>query len=894
MRLVVLRHDKSVQNATSPDALAKVLAALASLSQGKLANITIAGGLDTLWLAAVAEWLLCLKVEIVRSGQKVYQSSGDRGSLAHVTVIFDDYDGDFESDRPPILANKCYVVPKGHRIYTVSRGTRNVFMGGRSKWDEVLSSAFGSGFTTLLDETLLPKFATILFAASIQAGTRQHFEDFEVGLHEIGLPIRGLHYGHRSSQGQGFLDFATKRLPELTSVIKSIPRGDLRTRQRPCWKDAMDGVMLTCNCWLCRQSGHQWDAGFSCQCRVCRTPAAAEGDHHAQFCLRVIIETVLVLLWILSGVEVEESVQPSTQGLKLLYHRSYQRTVQRNPQAAANRCHVGNKGFSLTLESPYDDYILSAIITVFSGAEDGTADSKWKSAISSNGVCVLFQALEDLNLPPESASTVRVVPGYIEHEGTIHREILDFTAENDDTIGVKSLEFHTSYELLVQEPRQPGSIAAAYRLYDSVRSQEQLLGISRLVAAIARSIGGPIRCRMRCYDWNFPHHPRETLSFTSLPTSQAQHPTNPESLSSGLSHQSSLPPTQPLYLGWSLIVLPSAKSSQMDIEVITASLPTLYSILVIKEHICLMDINACLTCIVRFCFSSRVKISLSRLVLHAGAHRFTPPHIIGPIPHGAITITSLTAIERWKKNVFKFSPVRHSDSALEEAFLTGDPALIEVLLDRQSDLEFRDNEGHTSLHRVAALGHQGMLQLLLRCGANTNAESMVGFIPLQLSVENGHSDAVKWLLEVGCDHRLWSTNGTALRSAIKRGDQEMTRLLLQHGADPNSWTVISTVPRAYENTTALSLAAETSDAEMVKLLLENGADPNLNLRHSEMYEEAGGGKEVVDRRERVAKIMNNTARACWRYKQRETPLQVAVRKGDECVMKLLREKGAIK
>ncbi|KAF2191922.1 hypothetical protein K469DRAFT_556467, partial [Zopfia rhizophila CBS 207.26] len=74
IRCVLPHAEVSLHQPTSTEALAKAVGAIADVSNGKLENVTIAGGLDCIWLAAISEWLLSLNVEIRRSsGLTVYK-----------------------------------------------------------------------------------------------------------------------------------------------------------------------------------------------------------------------------------------------------------------------------------------------------------------------------------------------------------------------------------------------------------------------------------------------------------------------------------------------------------------------------------------------------------------------------------------------------------------------------------------------------------------------------------------------------------------------------------------------------------------------------------------------------------------------------------------------------
>ena len=58
-----------------------------------------------------------------------------------------------------------------------------------------------------------------------------------------------------------------------------------------------------------------------------------------------------------------------------------------------------------------------------------------------------------------------------------------------------------------------------------------------------------------------------------------------------------------------------------------------------------------------------------------------------------------------------------------------------------------DNEGKTALHVASLEGHSEAVKLLLEAGAEVDAEDDNGQTPLSWAAENGHSEAVKLLQE---------------------------------------------------------------------------------------------------------------------------------------------------
>lgn len=62
-----------------------------------------------------------------------------------------------------------------------------------------------------------------------------------------------------------------------------------------------------------------------------------------------------------------------------------------------------------------------------------------------------------------------------------------------------------------------------------------------------------------------------------------------------------------------------------------------------------------------------------------------------------------------------------------------------------------DGRGHTSLSEAAAQGHEDIIHLLLKEGANPNALNDVGRSGLWRACYNGHLNVVLILLEAGAD-----------------------------------------------------------------------------------------------------------------------------------------------
>ncbi|KAL6171520.1 hypothetical protein ACJQWK_02534 [Exserohilum turcicum] len=132
-------------------------------------------------------------------------------------------------------------------------------------------------------------------------------------------------------------------------------------------------------------------------------------------------------------------------------------------------------------------------------------------------------------------------------------------------------------------------------------------------------------------------------------------------------------------------------------------------------------------------------------------------------------------------------------------------------------LERRDSEGQTLLYLAAEFGHQRMVELLLDKGTDINIQGGIYGNALQAASARGHETLVKLLLDKGADvNAQGGEYDNALQAASAAGHQSIVQLLLDNGADVNKQGGL------YSD--ALYAAAAENHTAIVELLLNNGAD----------------------------------------------------------------------
>jgi hypothetical protein len=139
---------------------------------------------------------------------------------------------------------------------------------------------------------------------------------------------------------------------------------------------------------------------------------------------------------------------------------------------------------------------------------------------------------------------------------------------------------------------------------------------------------------------------------------------------------------------------------------------------------------------------------------------------------------------------------------------------------------FRREVSSLPLH-IAAMRSPAITELILNAGAAVDGTLIFSGTPLQRAITNHQNETRKEIAELllrnGANANAEAGfHGTALEAAARVNDEAMIRLLLDHGADVNQYDA-----KVYG--TALTTAAEHANSSVVKLLLDRGADPNAEM-----------------------------------------------------------------
>lgn len=116
------------------------------------------------------------------------------------------------------------------------------------------------------------------------------------------------------------------------------------------------------------------------------------------------------------------------------------------------------------------------------------------------------------------------------------------------------------------------------------------------------------------------------------------------------------------------------------------------------------------------------------------------------------------------------SPVDDGTTALHDAAMENDAALVDRFVDGGADVDAQDRDGFTPLHMAAEYSAVEAARRLLAHGAKVDVTNVHGNTPLFTAVMNskGEGDLIKLLLEHGADPEKENKHGNSPRAVANK------------------------------------------------------------------------------------------------------------------------------
>lgn len=160
----------------------------------------------------------------------------------------------------------------------------------------------------------------------------------------------------------------------------------------------------------------------------------------------------------------------------------------------------------------------------------------------------------------------------------------------------------------------------------------------------------------------------------------------------------------------------------------------------------------------------------------------------------ACTDNDVNAVRRLLVEGNNLNDTDDGDSLLSLACSAGYYELAQVLLAMSAQVEDRGQKNDcTPLMEAASAGHVEIIELLIRHGADVNAQSSTGNTPLMYACAGGHVEAVKVLLAHGANVEDHNENGhTPLMESASAGHVEVAKVIIFRNLQFKKITLIVT------------------------------------------------------------------------------------------------------
>ncbi|KAJ0153302.1 Uncharacterized protein HZ326_4307 [Fusarium oxysporum f. sp. albedinis] len=408
--------------------VARALLAVARVSSGVLSSVTLTGGRSCGWIAAIGFYFLGLEVEI-RSADNatIYKSTTNDDSI-RLLVIY----GTAQSSNQVQVNSTAYFINSLDRVMAHEQRFDSI-ISGTVPWNKCFSTTFGDSFGDLLgakqDFGRLIGASARVFRGLTISDTSSIFNSND----------RVDWFGFQPGQyGHGFWHSATSWFPELLPLGPNI---DFDTNMSvddavEAYNLASESLARTCNCHYCSGDCSRSMRGY---------------------CLPVLAETIIFLIWNVSALQIHTDLKPYHSGLRFIY-QLHSGEAMTDPSFgewyggdAHREAYWGNivrLVRRLDLASVYHTAQF-----LFTNDLYPLQRCKAFTAASVGGLCFYFDILRNVSDRPEEAVTLHVVPGVIQtNAGRQYSFIADKTGTRSDGllgfdwIGTRSFEDTPQYK----------------------------------------------------------------------------------------------------------------------------------------------------------------------------------------------------------------------------------------------------------------------------------------------------------------------------------------------------------------------------------------------------------------------------------------------------------------
>ena len=415
-RLSVGRYERetnrNARGISSPDTIAEALLAIGKVSTGELMSISIIGGGNAGWLAAIAHWIFDLRIAIFDCEGELLHATSTQANEPQVQIFFIKPHEDASDVQVP-MSGKVFLLRDITEMFVMEENEfGSALVCSRVPWANALSLTFGPEFRRLMEmHRSLSK--AILSAGRVFDGIAKAEPQTQT------VERQYCRTYFKDARGRGFLAFAIALFPELEPLNGSIDTTVLRSFDSACecYSSSIAHIKLGCGCLICKEG-------------------IDKGLFEEKFCLVLLLEAIIVVVQSMSGISAPTAIFPMRSGLEAFYRRQLKLHESESLQGRVRK--YGAVGAVMEFDNAEcEEWNIEESVAVrrvvdaarlFSGRKIEKTDYE-QAAISISGIVVFLNTMLKTGLPvdPELMGRCTVIPGHIEMHGRFYTHLKDFS-----------------------------------------------------------------------------------------------------------------------------------------------------------------------------------------------------------------------------------------------------------------------------------------------------------------------------------------------------------------------------------------------------------------------------------------------------------------------------------
>jgi hypothetical protein len=437
---------REARTVSSPDSMAEALVAIGKVAVGELVAISIVGGADAGWLAAVAQWLFDLRIAIFDSDGELLHATAAHEGQPQVRFFFVKR----SVNEKVTVQGPVYNLRDITGLLSIDK---DLFESGlvcsRVPWAQALSLVFGREFKRLAE---MPRSlgSALASAGRIFDGICKA-EPFVLTAEKLYCQTY-----FNDGRGRGFLSFACALFPELGEALKSStdPNAfDSFISAFQAYDSSIAHIKLICGCDFC----------------VTGDERGLRGYFNDKSCLLLLLETIIVMVQSMSGISAPPTLYPMRSGIEAFYRRQFKLHLFKELQSRMDA--YGPIGAVLEFntdvceewnieESVGARRVIDAA-RLFSGRNIDSISHE-KVAIGVSGIVAFLNILVDggLSVNPELIGGCTVMSGHIEMHGRPYTHLEDLS--DYDLVGMDCRKGQDGKGLGPDPLLDPSTLSDAY------------------------------------------------------------------------------------------------------------------------------------------------------------------------------------------------------------------------------------------------------------------------------------------------------------------------------------------------------------------------------------------------------------------------------------------------